>query len=86
MLVTISAWGVDIFRVHRSSVKRALFSSQYEKNARRQRCFVTWVLENSLLAMHTDHANLGILLVPFRRNCIKNQAKIALLPRLDWSG
>jgi len=81
-----SAQGVDIFGMHRSSVKRALFSSRYEKNARRQRGFVTWVLENSLLAMHIDHTNLGILLVPFRRNCIKNKAKIALLPRLDRSG
>ena len=77
---------MDIFGGHPSSVKRALFSSQYEKNARRQRGFVTWVPENSLLAMHTDHTNLGILLVPVSGNGIKNQAKVALLPRLDRSG
>ncbi len=41
---------------------------------------------NPSLAVHIDDANLGILLIPFRRHGIKNEAKIALLPRLDRRG
>lgn len=38
-----------------------------------------------LLAVDTDHTELGILLIPFRWNRVKDQAKIALLAGLDRS-
>ena len=84
----MSARGVDIFCPPGSSVKRAFFSSWYEKNARRPRNSLPGYPKypGCLLAVDTDHTDFGILLIPVRGHVVENQAKVALLPWFDWSG